>query len=93
MSTWKTNHRGTVHDLDLSGMRVTVHRWHGIADEWFGSCHSMGVERIQLKARELSDAKQEFFNYLHGRASNWARKLAPFITTQPTPSEPEESKS
>jgi hypothetical protein len=65
----------SVWELDLNGLRVTVHRLHGIDDEWFGSCHAMAVDRKQLSS-DLTEAKREFLTYLKNRAWNWADKIA-----------------
>lgn len=78
-SSYSQGERGKVEptawDLDLDGLRVTVHRLHLIDGLWFGSCHAMGVERKQLTFAELKDAQVEFLAYLIARAENWTKKL------------------
>lgn len=66
----------SIWELDLDGLRVSVHRLHGCGDDlWFGSCYTMGVERKQLDAADIDLAQREFVAYLRDRAKRWAEKL------------------
>ena len=62
-------------ELDLAGLRVTVHRLHGLPG-WYGTCHAMGVKDANLCANNATDAQPEFLGYLHKRSLRWAEKLA-----------------
>lgn len=85
MKQWKDTtsyprgERGSVEprilDLDLDGLRVTVHRIHGIDDQWFGTCRAMGVKDRELTSN-LRESQLAFLGYLKARAWNWADKLA-----------------
>lgn len=85
MTEWKDatsysrGERGTkepsVMEMDLDGLRVSVHRLHGVEGLWFGSCYVMGVERHQLDSKDFDTAAQEFLGYLEGRAQRWVSKL------------------
>lgn len=78
-SSYSAGERGnvepTVWNLVLEGLSVTVHRWHGIDDVWFGSCSTMGIDRHQLESPEHEKAKAEFIAHLRGTALNWVAKL------------------
>lgn len=66
-------------ELDLGGLRVCVHRYHGLdgwfGTGWFGTCHAMGVERQQLDSTTPADAQQELLGYLKSRTERWVAKL------------------
>lgn len=47
-----------VHD-----MRVTVHRLTGYAG-WFGTCHEMRADRVELQSATVEGACVEFLAYL-----------------------------
>lgn len=67
-SQGETNRVPTVWEINVGGVRVIVHRYHGL-EGWFGSCYEMNVQRFQLQAVELEEAKAEFIKYLKGRAA------------------------
>jgi hypothetical protein len=57
--------RGTIWDLQLPHIRVTVHRFYGMPPElWFLSCHNIGIEKKQLEAQQLEEAKTEAIAYV-----------------------------
>ncbi len=60
--------------IETSGLRIVVTRRHG-CEGWWGSCYAMGVEQHQLDEADIASAQEEFIDYLHGRASNWTKKL------------------
>jgi len=71
--------RGTVEprawDLDIDGLRVSVHRLHGCDDGWFGSCHALGVERLSLTHERVEAAREQFLDYLDRRVKRWSEKI------------------
>lgn len=76
MSEWKTPRslkEGA--EIELDGMRITIHRLHGVAGLWFGTCHAMGVDRQELSATDLETAKGQFVGYLMARHHSWGVKL------------------
>lgn len=85
MSEWKDStsysrgERGSTEprawDLDLDGLRVTVHRIHRIDGLWFGTCYAMGITDKQLGRPDIESARHEFLMLCVGRANRWAEKL------------------
>lgn len=66
----------TIWELDLDGLRVSVHRIHGVTDPlWFVTCHPMGIDRHQLDSPYLPTACSEALAYLIQRAERWSYKL------------------
>lgn len=72
----------TIWELDVDGLRVVVHRWHGL-EGWFLSCHAMGVDKSALAATALESAQNEALIILRGKAKRWHDKLAAAIGGKP----------
>lgn len=63
-------------EVDIDGLRATIHRLHGVDDLWFGTCHAMGVDRHELTASDIDSARDEFLVYLDRCLDSWRVKLA-----------------
>lgn len=77
-TSYSRGERGTVEPrvwaIDIDGLRVSVHRLIH-CEGWFGSCHTMGIDRQPIEADGLEAARVEFCDYLIGRATHWITKL------------------
>lgn len=63
--------------MDLGeGDRIDLHHYINCGDTWFVSCFRVGIERVQLSAIKVEDAKTEAIGVVNKRACALVAKLA-----------------
>ena len=60
--------------LEVGGLRLVVHHIHGLGDEWFGTCHTLGIRDRPLSA-DIELAKMEFVDLVREWVCRHARLL------------------
>jgi hypothetical protein len=63
------------------GKRVTVHNYIGHdPNEWFVTCHDLGIEKVDLKSETIEEAKVEALQLVLKRAQRAVEALQAAIT-------------
>jgi hypothetical protein len=87
MHAWRDNAQKTASDLYYArGCRISVHTYMGYPpDTFFVTCFPLGVERVELKAKTLDEAKKEGLRHMAAHACSAHEALLQSIAaTEPT---------